>query len=226
MADDLSTALADMARDLLAQPTLQATLDRIVAHAVDLVDGCESAGILIVRRGETQSLAATDDLARESDMLQGEVGEGPCLDATLRAEQIFRIPDVANDKRWPKYGPRAVDLGIHSALGFLLFTEDENLGALNMYARRTHAFPEDTGHAGWLLASHAAVAFANARTDDQLRAAVATRQEIGEAVGILMERYKMPEERAFDLLRRESQNRNIKLRDVARTVTETGEVGG
>ncbi|HEX2132582.1 MAG TPA: GAF and ANTAR domain-containing protein [Actinophytocola sp.] len=223
-SEDLPTALASMARDLLAQPTVQATLDRIVAHAVELVDGCESAGILIVRRGEVQALAATDDRARASDLLQGEVGEGPCLDATLREEQAFRIPDMVADERWPKYGPRAVELDIGSAMGFLLFTEDENLGALNMYSSRPNAFGERTEHIGWLLASHAAVAFASARTDDQLRAAIATRQEIGEAVGILMERYKVSEEQAFDLLRKESQNHNVKLRDVARVVTETGGV--
>lgn len=214
-----------MARDLLAQPTVQQTLDRIVAHAVDLVDGCESAGILVIENREVRSLAWTDELAQRSDLVQGELGEGPCLDATLRDHQVFRITDMSTaGDRWPKYAPRARELGIGSALGFLLFTEDENLGALNMYSSSPNAFGERTEHVGWLLASHAAVAFSAARTETQLRTAITTRQEIGEAIGILMERHKLTEEQAFDLLRRESQANNIKLRQVARIVTETGQV--
>lgn len=219
----VAAALAVMAQDLLAQPTVKQTLDRVVAHAVDLVDGCEAAGILVVRDGSVHTLAATHALARESDRVQGELGEGPCLNATLDGEQVFRIVDMAAAAdRWPRYAPAACELGIGSAMGFLLFTDDENLGALNLYASRPHAFGTRTEHVGWLLAAHAAVAFASARNEAQLREAIGTRQDIGEAIGIVMERHKLTEEQAFDLLRTVSQARNVKVRELARRVVAEG----
>lgn len=219
----VAAALATMARDLLSQPTITDTLNRVVAHAVDLVDGCEAAGILVVRDGRVHTLAATHALARESDRVQGELGEGPCLNATLQEEQVFRITDMAAaTDRWPRYAPAAVEMGIGSALGFLLFTEDENLGALNMYSSRPRAFGERTEHIGWLLAAHASVAISSARTDAQLREAISTRQDVGEAVGIVMERHKITAEQAFDLLRTESQTRNVRLRELARRIVSSG----
>lgn len=223
-AGEVAAALAGMARDLLAQPTVQQTLDRVVVHAVDLVDGCDAAGILVVRGSEVHTLAATAEFARESDRMQGELGEGPCLNATIEGEQVFRIADMSTaHDRWPRYAPAARELGIGSAMGFLLFTGEENLGALNLYSREPNAFGQRTEHIGWLLAAHAAVAFASARNDSQLREAISTRQDIGEALGIIMERHKLTEQQAFDLLREESQKRNVKLRSLARKVTATAE---
>ncbi len=221
--DGIAAALAGMARDLLDAPTFQQTLDRVVTHAVELVDGCEAAGILVVTDGAVRTLAATHDLARESDRIQGELGEGPCLHATLLEEPVFRITDMAAaTDRWPRYAPAAHELGIGSAMGFWLFTEEQNLGALNLYASRPDAFGRRTEHIGWLLAAHAAVAFASARHEAELHEAIGIRQDIGEAVGIVMERHKLTGEQAFELLRTESQARNVKLRDLARLVTERG----
>jgi transcriptional regulator with GAF, ATPase, and Fis domain len=223
----VAAALATMARDLLSQPTVEETIERVVAHAVDLVDGCEAAGILVVRDGEVHTLAATHALARESDRVQGELGEGPCLNATIDEEQVFRIADMAAAAdRWPRYAPAACELGIGSAMGFLLFTDEENLGALNLYSSRPRAFGTRTEHVGWLLAAHASVAIASARTDAQLREAIGTRQDVGEAVGIIRERHKVTEVQAFDLLRAESQSRNVKVREVARRVITTGGLEG
>jgi GAF domain-containing protein len=219
--EPLAVALAGMARDLLTQQTVQQTLDRIVEHAVTLVDGCEFAGILTVESGRPRTLAATHDVARESDRLQVEVGEGPCLDATLLDERVFRIDDLATEERWPRYVPKARELGIGSSMGFLLYTRDHNLGALTVYGSRPNAFAERSEHVGWLLASHAAVAFASARSDAQLQQAIASRQEIGEALGIVMERYKLTDERAFAFLQRLSSHRNVKLRLVAQEIVDT-----
>ena len=221
---DLATALAQMARDLLTQRTVQQTLDRIVAYAVDLVDGCDRAGVLAIESGGLRTLAASDDVAVASDAIQLEVGEGPCLDSALRDERVFRIADMATDARWRRYSSRAHELGIGSAMGFLLYTREHNLGALNLYGSKRSAFTEQSEHIGWLLASHAAVAFASARSDAQLHQAIISRQEIGEALGIVMERHKVTEQEAFDLLRRQSQDRNVKLRELARRLTETGEL--
>ncbi|MFF3341388.1 GAF and ANTAR domain-containing protein [Streptomyces flavidovirens] len=215
--------LAEMARDLLAQESVQQTLDRIGVHAVNLVDGCEDAGILTIDRGEVATLSATSDLVRDSDRLQGEVGQGPCYDATRHHERVYRIRDTEHESRWPLYVPEARKLGIGSMIGFLLYTADDNLGALNLYSPHPGAFTDRSEQIGWLLASHAAVAFSSARTHAQLNTALETRHEIGEAIGILMGRHKLTEDQAFAVLRKASQEHNIKLRDIARTVTETGD---
>lgn len=221
---ELATALAQMARDLLAQDSLQQTLDRIVRHAVGLVQGCESAGIMILQGGRVHTLAATDDVVLTSDRIQGEVGQGPCFDAVRTGAESYRIENL-NDhaERWPRYAPRARELGIGSMLGFKLFTEEQNLGALDLYSSRPGALTEHSERIGWLLASHAAVAFANARADADLHVAISSRQDIGMAVGILMERHKLSADQAFAVLSRASQRRNLKLREIARRVVDTGE---
>ncbi|MEV2211640.1 GAF and ANTAR domain-containing protein [Streptomyces sp. NPDC050997] len=218
-------AMASMARDLLAQDSVNATLQRITASATELVDGCDAAGILVLHGDQVETLAPTDRLVIDSDQLQERLSEGPCFDAanTAQGERVFRIADLTGEQpRWPAYAPQAQALGIGSMMGFLLFTDDTDLGALNFYSRKPSAFTEASELAGWLLASHAAIAFSSARTHAQMENAVATRHVIGEAMGILMGRHHLTEEQAFDVLRRYSQENNIKLREVARLVCEKG----
>jgi hypothetical protein len=224
--EQLATGLARMARDLLAQNSVQQALDRIVTHAVKLVDGCEAAGILVVRDRQVQTLAVTDNVVRASDRLQAELREGPCFDAARQKEEIYRISDLTSrEQRWPRFVPRASELGIGSIMGFLLFTEgDRDLGALDMYSSRPGMFNERSEQVGWVLASHAAVALSGARHDAQMHEAISSRQDIGEALGILMERYKLDEQAAFDMLTKISQNRNIKIRHLAHTINTTGEI--
>ncbi|MHB9863823.1 GAF and ANTAR domain-containing protein [Streptomyces sp. YIM S03343] len=217
--------MATMARDLLAQDSVDATLERITRTATEVVEGCDASGILILRGGRVQTLAPTEALVVDSDRLQVRLGEGPCYDAahSSQGERVFRIPDFTVDEpRWPRYVPEARRLGLGSMMGFLLFTEEEDLGALNLYSRRPGAFTRASETAGWLLASHAAVALASARTHAQMEQAVATRHVIGEAMGILMGNHRITEEQAFDVLRRYSQEHNVKLREVARRVCERG----
>lgn len=217
--------MASLARDLLAQESVDDTLERITGSAVDLVEGCDAAGILMLHGKQVESLAPTEEWVVDSDRLQGQLSEGPCFDAarTVGGERVFRIKDFAGEHpRWPAFAPRAHQIGVGSMMGFLLYTEDEELGALNLYARKPGAFTEASELAGWLLASHAAVAFSSARTHAQLEHAVATRHMIGEAMGILMGSHELTEEQAFDVLRRYSQENNIKLREVARLICERG----
>ncbi|MFF7387878.1 ANTAR domain-containing protein [Streptomyces scabiei] len=223
--DRFAQQMASMARDLLAQPSVDATLERITASATELVEGCDAAGILVLHGTSVETLAPTDQLVVASDRLQERLREGPCFDAARESEgeRVFRISDFSGEQpRWPAYAPEARRLGVGSMMGFLLFTEEEDLGALNLYSRRPGAFSEVSELAGWLLASHAAVAFSSARTHAQLERAVATRHVIGEAMGILMGSHHLTEEQAFDVLRRFSQEHNIKLREVARRVCEQG----
>lgn len=225
--EEFATGLADMARDLLAQKSVEKTLERLVVHAVHLVDGCEAAGVMTVEDKQVQTLATTSDLVIASDRIQGELGEGPCFDAARTPHEVYRIADMTETvTRWPKYAPHARELGVGSMMGFLLYTEDDNLGALDLYSSSPNAFTKQSEHVGWLVASHAAVAFSSARTHAQLNSAMESRHRIGEAIGIVMERYKLDEDQAFAVLRKSSQDQNTKLREIVRTVTETGEIPG
>ncbi|WP_307849424.1 GAF and ANTAR domain-containing protein [Qaidamihabitans albus] len=197
-----------------------------MAHAVDLVDGCEASGILVVRDSRVMTLAVTDHVARVSDRLQGELREGPCFDAAYYKQEVFRVADMTTtEERWPLYAPKAREIGVGSMMGFLLFTNGDNdLGALNLYSSRPGAFTERSEQVGWMLASHAAVALSSARTHAQLVEAIGTRQEIGEALGILMERHQVGEQEALARLTKVSQDRNVKIRELAAIINRTGEV--
>ncbi|MGP4090466.1 GAF and ANTAR domain-containing protein [Streptomyces sp. KR55] len=218
---EFAEQMAGLARHLLAQNSTQDTLDEIASSAVELIEGCEAASILTLRKGRAVALSSCGHMGRESDRLQGELGEGPCFDAARRTdgERLFRITDMTKPQPyWPRFAPAARELGVGSMMGFLLYTREEDFGALNFYSSRPGAFGQESETAGWLLAAHAAVALASARTVDQLEHALDTRHAIGEAMGILRERHHLSEEEAFDVLRRISQTHNIKLRDVAQSI--------
>ncbi|MEU6843881.1 GAF and ANTAR domain-containing protein [Streptomyces sp. NPDC046716] len=222
---DFAVRLASTARELLAEDSVDGTLDKVTHAALDLIEGCTAAGILLLRRGTAKTLAPTEQLVNDSDALQADLGEGPCFDAARTGHPVFRIKDLTEERvRWPAYAPRAQALGIGSMMGFLLYTEDEDLGALNLYSREPGAFTEVSETAGWALAAHAAVAFASAREHAQLEQAVASRHTIGEAMGILMAGHQLSERDAFDVLRRYSQEKNVKLREVAALVCERGDL--
>ncbi|MDA0567919.1 GAF and ANTAR domain-containing protein [Streptomonospora sp. S1-112] len=216
---------AEMARELLAQDTVDDVLQRISELAVETVKGCEAAGVMLLdrRRHTLETPAATHEFVRASDRAQFECDEGPCLDAA-RHEQSFRVDDMAAETRWPSYRPRAVELGVGSMLGFELYTHDSTLGALDLYSTRANAFGPDALEIGWAFASHAVVAIAAAQREATLRSGYETRQEIGEAVGIIMERRRLTSDQAFAVLRTASNNTNTKLREVARSVALTGEI--
>ncbi|MFD4750845.1 GAF and ANTAR domain-containing protein [Streptomyces rubiginosohelvolus] len=214
-----------MAHDLLEQPSVDATLGRITGSATELVAGCDAAGILVLSGQESLSVAPSEPLVVELDQLQRKLDQGPCFDAARHStgERVFRIADFTDaESRWPDFVPEALKLGVGSMMGFLLFTEDEDFGALNFYSRRPGAFTDDSERAGVLLASHAAVALSAARTHAQMEQAVATRHQVGQAMGILMASHRIPENEAFNALRRYSQDNNVKLRDVALLVCEQG----
>ncbi len=219
--ESLAVGLARMSRELLAQQSVQDTLDRIVAHAVELVDGCHEAGVLLLHgRSRVETAAASSDLVHQVDRAQGELAEGPCFDAAFQKQQTYRIADMNTTvSQWPRFAPRARQLGIGSMMGFLLYTDEGDLGALDLYSTEPNTFTEQSELVGWLLASHAAVAFSSARSSAQLRSAVETRQTIGEALGIIRERHQLDDQAAFDLLKKISQDRNIKIRELAHAIT-------
>jgi GAF domain-containing protein len=200
-------------------------MDTAVRLAVDLVEGCHEAGISLVysdKRIDTP--AATSDAARRVDELQYEFDCGPCLDA-IREEEVVHSTDLTQDERWADWGQRtAEETGVRSMLCFRLFTDENTVGALNLYSREPDGFSaEDLDH-GLALSAHAAVAVAAAMEIDHLRISRNTRTVIGQAQGILMERYDIDGNRAFDFLARVSSTSNTKLGLVARELVETRRV--
>jgi len=212
--DQLAVSLAKFARDV-AQAGSSSTLDGVVSAAIQLVPGTDEGSIsVVIGRREVTSAAPSSDLARQVDALQAETGEGPCLDAVFQ-QQTVRVADMRLEQRWPSFARRAAEAGAASMLSFQLWVEGDNLGALNLYSRSPDAFTDESEHVGLLFAAHAAVAYASAQKQDQLVQALATRDLIGQAKGILMERYQIAGDQAFSVLVRTSQNANRKLRDVA-----------
>jgi hypothetical protein len=221
----LGDVMSRVARELQEQHAdVEGTLRAIAAGAVHTVPGAEECGIsYVVARARVESRAWTSELPRSVDLLQNQIAEGPCLDAVWDQE-IVRVDDVRGDDRWPAFTTRAADLGVGSMLCFQLFVERDRLGALNLYAASAGAFDSESEDTGLVFASHAAVALAGAEHEHNLRAAMTNRDHIGQAKGILMERYKLTADQAFGVLARVSQELNRKLGDVAREVSDTGAV--
>lgn len=224
VADAIAQELSDLARDLQGKSDTEHILDDIVQAAIRLIPHAAEASIsLVMARRTVEAHAASSDLPRDVDAVQTETRQGPCIDAAFR-ETLVRVPDMSKESRWPKFAARAWDLGARSMLSFQLFVEDDNLGALNVYGSDVNVFDEDSEQIGLLVASHAAVAFSDARQIEQLNSALVNRDLIGQAKGILMERHKISAQQAFTLISTTSANTNTKLIDVVRHLTRSGEL--
>lgn len=196
-------------------------MQRGVELVVELISGCDHAGVTVASREGVFTAASTDDVVRAGDALQYELGEGPCLD-TVRFQHTVLSHDLAADRRWPRWAPRVVDdLGVNAMMSLLLYTERDTLGALNLYADEIGAWDDDALAIGLVLADQLAVAVADAREIENRGRAMAGRTVIGQAQGILMERFGIDAERAFDYLRRISQDTNRKLVAVAEEIVST-----
>jgi transcriptional regulator with GAF, ATPase, and Fis domain len=224
--DVVAGQLSRLARELEQEDDPDALLAEVVAAAVELIPGTDEGSISVVTdRRHVTSQAPSSSLASDVDALQEETGEGPCLDAVYE-QQTVRVPDMATEERWPRFAKRASEAGAASMLAFQLFVEGDNLGALNLYSRTPGAFDDESEHVGLLFASHAAVAFSGARKQRTLSQALDTRDVIGMAKGILMQRYTLTPDRAFRVLVRGSQQSQRKLRDVADELVHRGTLDG
>lgn len=225
--DEVESDLSEVALALFAPGTLEDTLQQIVSLAVATVEGCDHAGILLVEKDEVFTRVYSDPIVVALDEFQRETNEGPCLDAVFRGGKTY-AEDLMDDPRWPRFGRRASAAGIRSALAFRL--SDRGSSALNLYADLPMAFGATDRATGLIFATLAGIALGSAeeRKQEEIRTAnlhqaLDTRELIGQAQGILMERERISADRAFGVLRRASQNLNVKLREVAWNLVETGE---
>jgi len=218
---DIAASLTEAAKAINSPRSLDETLDAIVHAAQQTVPGFEYVGISVAHStGEIETRAGTGQLVWELDDIQYKLGEGPCFEA-IADEAVLLLEDARTETRWPRYLPKAREKGLRAQMGLRLYTEDGTLGGLNFYSTRSPGIDPDAVQLGELFAAHAAIALGRARHAHQLNESVASRQAIGTAVGIIMERYQITEDRAFQFLVRASNTSNVKLRTIAQEVVDT-----
>lgn len=220
--EGLAEQMSQLARSFQAEEDPQEVLVHLVRAAIELVPGADEGSISkVTGRRKVEPQVPSGDLPREVDAVQSETGQGPCLDAIYDHETVL-VQDMTDEQRWPEFSRRASELGAASMLSFQLYVEGGNLGALNLYGRVPNAFTQESEQIGLLIASHAAVAFAGAQKLVHMRDAMRSRDVIGQAKGILMERYGITAQHAFVMLTQYSSHTSTRLFDVADQLATTG----
>ncbi|HEY1825735.1 MAG TPA: GAF and ANTAR domain-containing protein [Acidimicrobiales bacterium] len=233
---ELAISFAEISQLLFTDHSVSGTLQRIVDYARDTIDACDAASISTRVGDEYITSVYSDKIADDIDQFQYLYEEGPCLDAA-REEPLQYCPDLINDPRWPRFGPEAVSRGMQSLLACRL-TSEKVFGSLNLYAKAPDAYDSLGRTKAVIFAANAGVALRSAgdlhdvssqlKTEmaraANLEEAMESREIIGMAEGILIERERITPEQAFDILKQTSQHLNLKLRNVAEYVVETGEV--
>ena len=220
---NMAEAFAQLAVELYEAPGLADTAEAVLAFALQALN-CGYAGLaLAARRGHLEIVAVTDRVVETLYRAQIDNGEGPVLQAVGGGVTVS-VPDITNEARWPAWARQAQAAGIRSVLHIPMTTATSTVGVLSLYSTEPHAFSDDDEAIAYLLAEHASVAVADARQDETLAQAVDARQIVGQAEGILMERFQVDGDRAFAILRRYSQDTNTKLRVVAKRLIDTREL--
>jgi GAF domain-containing protein len=225
--EHLEDALDRLHRILLSEGPLDETMRRIAALAAVAIPACDLCSVSIVDGGRIVTAVSNDAKAERFDQYQYDSGDGPCMTAS-RTGEMQRIPALAHENRWPEFGALAFAEGLKSVMSVPLPVDHRVVGALNLYSLSGAFEPTDD----WLceaFARQAAITLANAeayqRAQDlasNLTIALESRDIIGQAKGIIIERRRCTTDEAFAILRETSQRRNVKLRDLAQEVIETG----
>lgn len=244
IADDLSdnhgqnrSPDRDRERDAGSSPTdlgtdSENTLAAVVRLPVDLIDNCSYAGAAVIRHhdvgrgaGTFTSHAASHPDVELIDELQHKLGEGPLIE--LRHDDVVMSGTVDTDNRWPTWGHQVHEQHrIRSAMAFRLFTDGRTLAALTLYSEVPDAFTRDDMVDALALAGQAGITLAAALELDHMHAALRSRHVIGQAVGIVRERFALREDQAFDVLKRLSSQQNVKLTHIAGQIVDTGDLPG
>jgi GAF domain-containing protein len=215
--------LAELVADLERHGTAtRAGLRELVESGARYVTGCQYAGITLAEAGQAvTNVVATHRYPMVLDAIQNQYGEGPCLSAAWE-HHVMHVEDLGIDERWPRYRHEALaNTPIRSILSYELFVDGGTMAALNFFADQPHAFTGDSIELGGVFATHVALAWSMMRRQDQFRGALASRDIIGQAKGIIMERFNLDAVEAFELLTRLSQQSNTKIVDIAHVLIET-----
>jgi len=217
----LAGTLAEQTRRAVARQDLDVALGLVTSLAIQ-AGLCDYASI--TQRwpgGVLETSAPSDELVVTADKMQYKLGEGPCV-AAVHIDDVLVSTDVATDTRWPRWGPEAATVGISSVVSVHLYTDKDAIGALNLYSARPRSYSDDDLEAARMVGAHASVALAHFRGEAHLWKTIDARHSIGIAQGIVMHQYKIGAEQAFSVLRRLSQDSNVKLHLVAAQVVRAG----
>ncbi len=229
--EPLALQLTELTHALLDSTTVVGVLDRIVTATRLVIPGADLVSVTLRGPGgQYYTPAETDPVADELDQLQYEHEEGPCVDAArIPGPALAVADDLSSQQLWPKFGPAAAERGYLSIIATALLPDSrppQLVGALNVYSRKRFGLTSTDRDVALLLATHASLALANVQASStaalqaaHLRRAIESRDIIGQAKGILMNRRGVGSDEAFAILRRVSQDLNVKLADLARTLT-------
>jgi GAF domain-containing protein len=217
-AEGTHLRIAELVQELHSRPDTDSdtVLAELVEHAAIEIPGAQYAGVTVTRNARhIDTPAATHNWPILLDEIQQRHREGPCLTAAWE-EKTVHVADLTTDNRFPLYRRDAVEqTPICSIMAFQLFIADETMGALNVYAEQPHVFDQASKDIGRIFAAHSSVAWNSARRDEQFKRALASRDTIGQAKGMIMERYGVDAVQAFEVLRKLSQDSNVPLVQVA-----------
>jgi ANTAR domain/GAF domain len=211
--DSTRSVMADLAGRYLTH-NIEATLATVTAAAVKLMDGVDYADVMLINGEELQSRAPTAPLVVDLDEVQLRMKDGPCLRAAM-TDTVITCPDLADDSRWPDFAAAALEVGVQSTLSFPLFRRRNGGAALNLMSCSADAMDRADHTIGAMLATHAAMALTASDRISQFESALASRDLIGQAKGMLMERFDVDADRAFELLTKLSQETNTPVRTIA-----------
>ncbi|KUI42298.1 response regulator receiver protein [Mycobacterium sp. IS-1590] len=219
--EDAHLRIAELVRGLYSRPDADTVIAELAEHAAVEIPGAQYAGITITRKPKSvETPAATHMYPMLLDKIQQRHQQGPCLTAAWDKKVVY-VADLETDDRFPQYRQDALaETPIRSIMAFQLFIEGETMGALNVYSEEPDAFGEEARSLGLVFAAHSSVAWNAARRDEQFRQALASRDMIGQAKGMMMERYGVDAVQAFDLLRKLSQDSNVPLVQVAKDIVD------
>jgi transcriptional regulator with GAF, ATPase, and Fis domain len=215
--------VAELVQSLQQPDTdVDTVLSELTESAVTAVPGAQYAGITVATRdGKVRTASATDRYPALLDEIQQRHDEGPCLSAAWE-QHMIQITDVTREQRWPAYCTAAFEeTPIRSVMSFQMFADHHTMAALNFYAEQANAFDDDAVELGLIMATHTALAWNLMRRNEQFQSALASRDIIGQAKGMVMERFKIDAVQAFELLKRLSQNSNTPVAVVARQLVES-----
>lgn len=197
--------------------TRDVALEALARAAAANIPDVDFASVTLRETDDTlRTVASTDPIAEQIDALQYHLHEGPCY-AAVNEQRWVLVDDVAASIDYPRYGPRAAELGVHSQAAIQLVSDGRRAG-LNLYSHQPGAFGRSTVQVAELFGTHVAAILEYVEQIEQLSEALHTRTDIGTAVGIIMERYQIDRDRAFAFLVRNSTARNVKLRLLAQDV--------
>jgi hypothetical protein len=216
----LESAMLALSRNFITDgDDIPATLGRVTAAAVDLIKGVDYADVMLIQDDRYWSVAPTDPVVTELDEVQMQLNQGPCLQAATE-DPIIRCSDLQHDERWPTFSGPALAAGIRGVLSYQLFTNRGGAGALNLFSRTVGAIDTEGEAIGAMLATHAAGVMMVVNRRQEFQSALATRDVIGQAKGIMMNQFSIDAVRAFELMVRQSQDTNIPVRVIAQRIVD------